>query len=122
MPAARRARQSLVQPPYPARDYPNMRKRGADKRLWMSYEDAAGRFRWKRNSAGAAPKSAKSHAAPQKTKKKKMCVKQTTKRYRERPSPPFPANSCPGLRKRGNDKHIWASVANRNGVYRWKRE
>ena len=31
------------------------------------------------------------------------CVKQNTKKYSDRNSPPFPANKCCGERRRGND-------------------
>lgn len=47
------------------------------------------------------------------------CEKKGTKKYTERPSPPFPANTCPGTRKKGNDGNYWLSVPNKNGVHRW---
>lgn len=47
------------------------------------------------------------------------CVKQTSKKYTERPSPPFPANECRDMTKRGNDGSMYESVAASNGVYRW---
>jgi len=41
------------------------------------------------------------------------CVEQTSKKYTNRNSPPYPANVCPvGDKKKGND-------ANKNGVSRW---
>lgn len=47
------------------------------------------------------------------------CVKQTTKHYTERPSPPYPANTCCGAVRKGNDGRMYQSVADRNGVCRW---
>jgi len=38
------------------------------------------------------------------------CVKQDTKKYTERPSPPFPANECCGEVKVGNDGKLYRSV------------
>ena len=48
------------------------------------------------------------------------CVKRTTKKYAKRPSPAFPANECCGRLKMGNDKKMWRSVANKNGVCTWR--
>ena len=48
------------------------------------------------------------------------CVKQTTKKYTSRPSPPYPANECQGLTKTGNDGQLYQSVANIKGVFQWK--
>ena len=44
------------------------------------------------------------------------------KKYAERPGPPFPANAkdCRGTIRIGNDGAAYESVANSNGVYRWK--
>lgn len=44
-------------------------------------------------------------------------------KYRNRPSPPFPANdpACQGTTKRGNDGLMYTSVPDRNGVFKWKR-
>jgi len=42
-------------------------------------------------------------------------------KYRERPSPPYPANECCGEVKQGNDGHNYESVPDRNGVCRWRR-
>jgi len=48
------------------------------------------------------------------------CVARTTKKYTNRPSPPYPANDCPGKTKKGNDGRKYKSIANKNGVYSWK--
>lgn len=47
------------------------------------------------------------------------CVRQTTKKYLTRPSPPFPANLCCGISLMGNDGHVYQSVASSTGVCRW---
>ena len=41
------------------------------------------------------------------------------KNYTNRPSPPYPASNFPGKKKLGNNKKMYISVANKNGVYRW---
>ena len=51
------------------------------------------------------------------------CAKRSTKRHRERPSPPYEANDCPGESKKGNDGLMYQSRpymydSGRNG-YRW---
>ncbi len=47
------------------------------------------------------------------------CRQQTTKKYRDRPSPAYPAHECPHQTKLGNDGRVWESVPNAKGVYRW---
>jgi hypothetical protein len=47
------------------------------------------------------------------------CEKMTTKKYTSRGSPPYPANECRGLTKKGNDGAMWESRGASNGVYRW---
>jgi hypothetical protein len=59
-----------------------------------------------------------------KTKKiSKNTNKQNTKnnatKYLNRPSPPYPANDYCGKNKRGNDKNMYTSKKNKNGVCRW---
>ena len=49
------------------------------------------------------------------------CVRQTTRRYTERPSPPYPAQACRGQRRRGNDGGLWVSRRNAAGVFTWRR-
>ena len=48
------------------------------------------------------------------------CVKQSTKKYTSRPSPPYPAQECRGHQKQGNDGQLYESVANVKGVFSWK--
>ena len=51
------------------------------------------------------------------------CVKQTDKKYQDRPSPPFPANQCPqGTVKKGNDGNKWTVVLNQRGIGQWKKD
>lgn len=50
----------------------------------------------------------------------KVCAKKTEKKYTDRPSPPYPANECPGATKKGNDGNKYKSIADRNGIFRWK--
>lgn len=50
------------------------------------------------------------------------CKKSTLKKYRERASPPYPAQDCRGKRKKGSDGIWYASVIDKAGVYRWKKE
>lgn len=59
-----------------------------------------------------------------KTKKKsKNTTKDSSKKnktkYANRPSPPYPANNYCGKNKRGNDKNMYNSKENKNGVCRW---
>jgi hypothetical protein len=50
----------------------------------------------------------------------KTCERQYTKKYRERPSPAFPANSCCGMVIIGNDGQKYISEANKKGICTWK--
>lgn len=54
--------------------------------------------------------------------KSTKCTKQKTKKYTSRPSPPFPANACKGLYKKGNDGRRYLSSVDVNGIYRWRLE
>jgi hypothetical protein len=47
------------------------------------------------------------------------CRRQTHKKYKGRPSPPFPAQECRGQAKTGNDGKSYVSQADSSGVYRW---
>jgi hypothetical protein len=48
------------------------------------------------------------------------CIRQTTKKYVTRKSPPFPANECKNSVKIGNDGQMYRSTPDKNRVYRWK--
>ena len=49
--------------------------------------------------------------------------KQTTAKYLNRPSPPYPAADCTyGHEETGNDGNTWYIMKNKNGVGRWVTE
>ena len=50
-----------------------------------------------------------------------MCDLQTSKKYRLRPSPPFPANQCRGQIMEGNDGLRYISSRNINGIHIWRK-
>jgi len=50
---------------------------------------------------------------------KTKCVKDNTKKYKTRPSPPFPANKCKGKTKKGNNGKMFKSKPDVNGVHKW---
>jgi hypothetical protein len=52
----------------------------------------------------------------------KGCVNMTKRvdKYKFRNSPPYPANECKGMKKKGNDGNYYTSEKMANGVYRWK--
>lgn len=47
------------------------------------------------------------------------CTPQTTARYANRASPPYPANACCGQTREGNDGRMYKSVADKTGRCRW---
>lgn len=47
------------------------------------------------------------------------CVKLSTAKYVNRPSPPYSAQACPDQTMKGNNGNLYKSVSNKNGVYRW---
>lgn len=53
------------------------------------------------------------------------CSRQTTKKYRTRPSPAYPANLCRGKSKKGHDGRMYVSSRSKNeglAYYRWIRK
>ena len=48
------------------------------------------------------------------------CPRETSKKYRNRPGPPYKANLCKGAIRKGNDKKSYQSMPNKHGVYVWK--
>ena len=48
-------------------------------------------------------------------------LQQFTKKYTDRPSPPYPANKMCGQTRLGNDDNLYISKANKNGICSWKR-
>lgn len=53
------------------------------------------------------------------TKKTSVTKKNETKKYKDRPSPPYPANDWCGKNKKGNDGNMYTSKPNKNGICRW---
>jgi hypothetical protein len=49
------------------------------------------------------------------------CIKQSSKKYMSRPSPPYPAQECKEQEKMGNDGQLYKSVMKANGIYAWKK-
>ncbi len=47
--------------------------------------------------------------------------RKTLKKYKERKSPPYPANENCGKKMKGNDGTMYESRANKNGVCSWKK-
>ena len=49
------------------------------------------------------------------------CSPQSTKKYRSRKSPPYPANNCCGQVKKGNDGSRYKSISTKSGLCVWKK-
>jgi len=47
------------------------------------------------------------------------CKKIKTDKYSFRNSPPYPANKCKSMKKRGNDGKFYLSYPDKNGTYKW---
>jgi hypothetical protein len=72
----------------------------------------------------ASPKPVAKKASPKPVAKKASpvetgCVKQTTKRFTARKSPPFKAENCQGKVREGNDGSKYISTQISNGSWRW---
>ena len=48
-----------------------------------------------------------------------ICKKVNEKKYLERNSPPYHANECPNEKIKGNDKKMYISKKDKNGIYKW---
>jgi hypothetical protein len=67
-------------------------------------------------------KSKKKEKSGKKSKKKEKSGKKLTlKKYRNRKSPPYPANDYCNKRKKGNDGLMYISKPNKNKVCSWKK-
>jgi len=67
-------------------------------------------------------KSKKKEKSEKKSKKKEKSGKKLTlKKYRNRKSPPYPANDYCNKRKKGNDGLMYISKPNKNNVCSWKK-
>lgn len=49
----------------------------------------------------------------------KTCTRQGSKKYTTRPSPPYPANVCQGMKMVGNDGRVYVSKPDYRGIHRW---
>jgi len=85
-------------PPYPANECKKLKKKGNDGKVWISKPNKKGVYRWTKVNG---------------------CIKSTLKKYTKRPSPPYPANECKNLKKKGNDGNMWISKSNKKGIYKW---
>jgi hypothetical protein len=47
------------------------------------------------------------------------CIKVQTDKYSFRNSPPYPANKCKSMKKKGNDGKFYLSQPDKNGIYKW---
>ena len=54
-------------------------------------------------------KSPKKTRSITRTRREKGCSKQSTKKYKSRKSPPYPANKCCNSKKKGNDGKMYLS-------------
>ncbi len=50
------------------------------------------------------------------------CIKlsNTIDKYAFRNSPPYSANKCKSMKKKGNDGKFYISQTDKNGIYKWK--
>lgn len=69
-----------------------------------------------RKRRSSSPRKRRSPRRP-----KSGCIRQSTKKYTTRPSPPYPANRCKGRYMIGNDGSRYKSVPDSRGINRWKR-
>ena len=47
------------------------------------------------------------------------CIKIKTDKYSFRNSPPYSANKCKSMKKKGNDGKFYLSQPDKNGTYKW---
>jgi len=47
------------------------------------------------------------------------CIKIETRKYSFRNSPPYSANKCKSIKKKGNDGNLYVSQSDKNGTYKW---
>jgi len=78
------------------------------------------RYGKQRASKRKLKKSRRTHRKVERSKRvARGCSPQSTKKYRSRSSPPYPANNCCGATKKGNDGKSYKSVKAANGICRW---
>lgn len=49
------------------------------------------------------------------------CKRETAKKYKSRPAPPYKAEACANRIADGNDNNLYISVADARGVYKWRK-
>jgi len=114
-------------PPYSANDCKGQTKLGNDGKKWTSIFsriNSSGKHIYMWVNSGTeklyeAPKIVKEKSTVSKEKMSEGCSRQHTKKYEDRPSPPYPANECQGQIKEGNDGQLYISSGSSTGVYRW---
>ena len=85
------------------------------KKILKSYKKAykLSKENSKKSKRSKNSKKSKRSKKSKKSKRSKQsvdtCSKQSTKKYKSRNSPPFPANKCCGLSKKGNDGKLYTS-------------
>jgi hypothetical protein len=47
------------------------------------------------------------------------CIKIKTNKYSFRNAPPYPANKCKSIKKKGNDGKLYLSQPDKKGTYKW---
>lgn len=47
------------------------------------------------------------------------CIKLKSNKYSLRNSPPYPANKCKSMKKKGNDGNFYVSQPDKNGTHKW---
>jgi len=94
-------------------------KKSKGKRTRKSTRTYA-RYGKQRASKRKLKKSRRTHRKVERSKRvARGCSPQSTKKYRSRSSPPYPANNCCGATKKGNDGKSYKSVKAANGICRW---
>lgn len=73
----------------------------------------------KRKSIGKKRKSISKKKKSPTIKSPRGCTRQTTAKYINRPSPPYPANECCGETFQGNDGQMYESRVDKKGVCKW---
>lgn len=78
------------------------------------------RYGKQRASNRKLKKSRRTHRKVERSNRKKRgCSPQSTKKYRSRKTPSYPANNCCGATKKGNDGKKYKSIRASNGICRW---
>jgi hypothetical protein len=76
------------------------------KKVLKSYKKA---YKLSKENSKKSKRSKKSKKSKRSKQSVDTCSKQSTKKYKSRNSPPFPANKCCGLSKKGNDGKLYTS-------------